>query len=239
MLTSVGAGAVSFTCTLPASDRRETSTFYLRMTPTRAVVTWLAHRLFPLVMDIRAAGLEHLPPTGPVVLASNHLTNFDVFPMQMVLPRPLFFMGKSELFHNPALGWLIRQLGAFPVRRGARDDWAIDYSAKVLAAGQLLGIFPEEMRSKGTGMRAAKTGAARLAIHANAPIVPLALTGTHRLFRAWYRSSPVTITLGAPLLPKHFDTPAALTDRLMFTIAQMLPPEYRGVYADQSQVHGP
>lgn len=125
------------------------------------------------------------------------------------------------------------RLGAFPVRRGEADGWALEHAAKVLAHGLVLGIFPEGTRTRGVGLKPGKTGAARLAIQANAPIVPVAIYGTHQLFKPWYRRSPVSITLGEPIWPAPDDDPAALTERLMRAIARMLPPEFRGMYAEQ------
>jgi 1-acyl-sn-glycerol-3-phosphate acyltransferase len=187
--------------------------------------------LFSLVGDRHTQGAENLPASGPVIVAANHLTNFDVFPLQHALPRTIFYMGKAELYRNPALDWLLRQLGSFPVQRGARDAWAIDHAEKVLRSGQVLGIFPEGSRSKGRGLRPAKTGVARLAQAVDCPILPVAIHGTQYMFRHFPRRTPVQINIGAPLYPEPSETLLALTDRVMFTLAGMLPPEARGVYS--------
>ncbi len=215
-----------------AADPRERKRYYLHMTPTRRVLTVLLTALFRLVMRIEVHGVSHLPREGGVILAANHLTNFDVFPMQIALPRPIFFMGKAELFHPWPMDALLRRLGAFPVHRGQKDAWAKFHALRVLQAGQVLGIFPEGTRSKGRGLKVGKTGAARFALQTGCPIVPLAVTGTHRVLADFPRRTPVTITLGPPLYPEPHENPLALTDRLMYTIAAMLPPELRGVYAD-------
>jgi 1-acyl-sn-glycerol-3-phosphate acyltransferase len=184
-----------------------------------------------LITSLHCRGVENLPRRGPVILAANHVTNYDVFFMQFALPRPIFFMGKAELFENPLLDTIFRQLGGFPVQRGSRDDWAIRHAQKVIEHGQVLGIFPEGKRNHGRGLRAGKTGAARLAIANDCPIVPLAVNGTHLLFRGSLRRLPITITLGPPLLPRSHESVLSLTDRLMFDLSRMLPPEQRGVYA--------
>jgi 1-acyl-sn-glycerol-3-phosphate acyltransferase len=168
---------------------------------------------------------------GPVVLAANHLTFFDVFFMQFALPRPIFYMAKAELHRNPLMDAVLRQLGSFPVERGARDEWALHHAQRVLEHGQVLGIFPEGTRGKGQGLRPAKTGAARLAMAVGCPIVPMAVMGTQRMFHRFPRRTRVSITLDQPLFPHHAETALALTDRLMFALAEMLPPEGRGVYA--------
>jgi len=185
-----------------------------------------------LVMEMRVEGLDNLPRAGPVVLAANHVTNFDVFPMQFALPRPIFFMGKAELFKNPLMDLAIRNLSGFPVNRGETDVWAMRHAAKVLAHGQTLGMFPEGTRSKGRGLKVAKTGSARLAIEAHCPILPIAIVGSDQFFKRFPRRTLVRITLLQPLLPKLGENPLALTDRLMFTLAQGLPEELRGVYTE-------
>ena len=168
---------------------------------------------------------------GPAVVAANHVTNFDVFPMQFALPRPIFFMGKAELFRFFAMDAALRNLGAFPVNRGEKDPWALAHAAQVLRYVQILGMFPEGRRSQGRGLGVAKTGAARLAIEADCPLVPMAIVGTDRFFRRFPLRAHVTITLLPPLIPNHGETPLALTDRLMFALASALPEEMRGVYA--------
>lgn len=215
-----------------ANDPRERKRYYLHMTPTRRVITFLLRQAFRAVMRLEVRGLEHFPRSGAVVLAANHLTNFDVFPMQFALPRPIFFMGKAELFRPGPVDALFRRLGGFPVYRGQQDAWAKHHALRVLLAGQVLGIFPEGTRSKGRGLKVGKTGAARFALQAACPIVPMAVDGTHRMFHDFPRRTRVRITIGEPILPRPYDNPLALTERLMYTIAAMLPPELRGVYAD-------
>jgi 1-acyl-sn-glycerol-3-phosphate acyltransferase len=183
-------------------------------------------------MDMRVEGLENWPSEGPVVLVANHVTNFDVFPIQFALPRPIFFMGKAELFKNPLMDSVLRNLSGFPVNRGENDQWAMRHAAKVLAHGQMLGMFPEGTRSKGRGLKFAKTGSARLAIEAHCPILPLAIIGSDQFFKRFPHRTRVQITLLPPLIPRPNENPLALTDRLMFSLAQGLPEEMRGVYAE-------
>jgi len=216
----------------PESDPRDKKKFYFADTPQRRTLVALARSLFRAVMEMRVEGLENLPPEGPVVLAANHVTNFDVFPMQFALPRPIFFMGKAELFKNPLMDIFLRNLSGFPVKRGDKDQWAMRHAAKILKHGQTLGMFPEGTRSKGRGLKVAKTGAARLAIEANCPILPMAVVGSDQFFKRFPRRTRVRITLLPGLMPKPSETPLALTDRLMFTLAQGLPEEMRGVYAE-------
>ena len=221
--------SAELTVTLP--DPRQKKRYYLQMTPVRRVMTPTLAAVFRLFATLEASGGENLPESGGVILAANHLTNFDVLPMQFSLARPVFFMGKAELFRNPLIDWLFRQLGGFPVYRGERDAWAVQHAERVLKSGQVLGIFPEGTRSKGKGLRTGKTGAAHLALNLGCPIVPMAVDGTQHIFRPAFRRAKVKITAGEPLFPLADESPIELTDRLMFTIASMLPPAARGVYA--------
>jgi 1-acyl-sn-glycerol-3-phosphate acyltransferase len=186
--------------------------------------------LFAFFGKIQARGIEKLPVDGAVILAANHLTNFDVFPLQFALPRPIFYMGKEELFRNPVMDVLLRQLGGFPVYRGAQDAWAIRHAERVLENGQVLGIFPEGTRNNGAGLRPAKTGIARLAQAAGCPIVPAAIHGTQYIFRRFPHRTIVRISLGDAIYPEPNETHLNLTERVMFSLAEMLPPEARGVY---------
>jgi 1-acyl-sn-glycerol-3-phosphate acyltransferase len=214
-------------------DPRQGKRYYMEDTLLRRALTALLRLIFRLFTVIKVSGVENLPQSGGVVLVANHLTEFDVFPMQFVLPRLIFFMGKAELFKNPLIDPVFRRLGGFPVYRGERDDWAVQHALRLLEHGQVLGMFPEGKRSRGRGLRTAKTGAARFAIQSGAPIVPMAVVGTDRVFRRFPRRTRVTIIVGAPIYPGKDDSPLELTDRAMFTLAQMLPRRLRGVYAER------
>lgn len=217
----------------PLPDPRDRKRYYFGDTPLRRFLTLLARFLFWLAAKWQVSGVENLPAEGPVVLVANHLTEFDMFPMQFALPRLLFFMGKAELFRNPIMDIILRQGGSFPVERGARDQWAIQHALKVLHHGQVLGIFPEGTRSRGRGLLPAKTGAARLAIEAKCPVVLMAVDGTQRVLKNFPRRTQVTLTLSEPLYPRAGEAALDFTDRLMFRLADMLPPEERGVYAER------
>ena len=216
----------------PEMDPRDKKKFYFTDTPQRRALVALARALFKLVMTMNVTGLENFPRQGPVVLAANHVTNFDVFPMQFALPRPIFFMGKAELFKNPLLDVFLRNLSGFPVNRGEKDLWAMRHAAKVLQHGQTLGMFPEGTRSKGKGLTVAKTGAARLALDAKCPIVPMAVVGSDQFFKRFPHRTQVQIIVLPPLMPRPGENSLVLTDRLMFTLAQALPEEMRGAYAE-------
>ena len=215
-------------------DPREKQNYALTTTPFRiglvATLTWA----FKLFMDLTVEGLENFPRDGAVIVAANHVTNFDVFPMQISLPRPIFYMAKDSLFKNPILAMMLRSVGAFPVDRklGSKDEWALDHARKVLENGLTLGMFPEGTRSRGEGLGLAKSGTARFAIEKQVPVIPMAIIGSDKFFREFPKRNPVTVKLCPPLIPKPNEDALAFTDRIMFTLAANLPEEMRGVYVE-------
>jgi len=216
----------------PESDPRDRKSFAFHATLFRKLLVAVLMRAFGLVMIMEVEALEHLPPDGPVVIACNHVTNFDVFPMQFSLPRPIFFMGKAELFQFPLMDLALRNLGAFPVYRGEKDAWAMRHARRVLEHGQTLGMFPEGRRNKGRGLGAAKTETARLTIETGSPVVPMIVTSTDQFFKRFPHRARVTVKLLPPLRPAPGETPLSLTDRLMFRMATSLPAELRGAYTE-------
>ena len=186
--------------------------------------------LFRSIMILDVEGKEKLPDEGPAIIAANHVTNMDVFPLQLTIQRPVFFMGKAELFENPVIHYLFRQLGAFPVYRGERDEWAIEHAKKVLNAGNLLGMFPEGTRSRGRGLKVARTGAARLAIELHCPVIPISIDGSHKFFNEFPRRNNVRVVIGDTIIAERGELPIGMTDRIMNEIARNLPDNLRGVY---------
>jgi 1-acyl-sn-glycerol-3-phosphate acyltransferase len=221
--------------TAPLPDPRDEKTYYTGMTPFRRVLQPLLLGGFRLLTRFAVSGTGQMPPSGPVILAANHLTNYDVFFLQAAIRRPIFFMGKEELFRHPAMDWGLRQFGGFPVYRSQGDEWALRQAGRVLRAGQVLGMFPEGSRSQGKGLRPAKTGVARLALAAGCPIVPVALHGTQHMFKGVSRRTLITVTFGAPVYPEQRESTLGLTDRTMFRLAELLPAELRGAYRVQPQ----
>ena len=216
----------------PYLDPRDDVAYVFHETLVRKTTVVVVGSVLKLFMVLHIDGLENLPQNGPCILAANHLSNLDVFPMQLALPRPLFFMAKAELFSNYLLSWLIRQLGAFPVHRGASDQWAIIHSHKILDKGLVLAMFPEGSRSRGKGLSVAKTGAARLAIEKNIPLIPVAIFGSQNLFKNIPHRVHVSVDICSPLYPDLDDDPLSLTDQAMFALARKLPAELKGVYAE-------
>ena len=176
---------------------------------------------------LRVRGLENVPEGG-FVLAANHTSNFDPWPLGIpFLPdRQLRFMAKAELF-NPVLAPFLRAGGAFKVRRGEGDVEAMRTAVELVREGEIVVMFPEGTRqTKGLVKRHAArphTGAARIALTAKAPLVPAAIGGTSRLLRL----GPLRVAYGPPIDLSDLDgqdikTAAKLaTERLMATIDEL------------------
>jgi 1-acyl-sn-glycerol-3-phosphate acyltransferase len=154
------------------------------------------------VWRLRAVGSEHVPRTGPLIVASNHISFFDPPALGVALPRPLHYMAKQELFDIPLFGPTIRATNAFPVDRSRGDIGAIKRTVEMLRAGNAVAIFPEGGRNK-DGQAKARPGVALLAALSGAPIVPAYIDGTHgvRQFR------PITVVFGEPFVPGEAAVP--------------------------------
>jgi 1-acyl-sn-glycerol-3-phosphate acyltransferase len=198
-----------------------------RPSPLYLAIGLLSWPVVKGLFRLRAQGLEHLP-AGGYVLAANHVSNLDPWPLGLPLfpRRYLRFMGKSELFWTP-LKQIIQAGGAFPVRRGERDLEAIDTAIQLVRDGHVVVMFPEGTRQK-KGLRKkheprAHTGAARIALGAGAPLVPAAVAGTDRLSRL----GPLRVAYGPPLDLSDLDgqdpreAAQQATDRLMAEIARL------------------
>lgn len=144
----------------------------------------------------RITGLENIPSSGGVIIAPNHISLWDPPLVGCALPRTVHFMAKEELFAIPVFNWIIRQLQAFPVKRGAADRNAIRKSIELLQQGEVLGLFPEGTRSKNGQLGEPEQGVAMIAVKAGVPIIPAAITGTNQPF---YRLPRFTVAFGKPI----------------------------------------
>lgn len=217
---------------IPADDPRIRLRYPLEETRFHRIILAAAVFFFRPLIAIKVEGGENLPASGGVIVATNHLTDIDILPVQMALTRPIFYMDKAELFQGSLAHALLRALGAFPLYRGGRDQWALQHAQYLLRAGQVVGMFPEGTRSQGRGLKVARSDAARVALAINCPILPVAIDGSPLLFKKFPRRSLVSITVCEPIYPDPGELPLALTDRLMFTLARALPVRLRGVYAE-------
>ncbi|MDI6715851.1 MAG: lysophospholipid acyltransferase family protein [Actinomycetota bacterium] len=138
--------------------------------------------IFKLLFRYEITGKQNIPKSGPVILASNHVSYVDPILIAFAgAPRPVNYMAKSELFKIPIFGSLIRALNAFPIKRGIADKGAIAHSLKVLSKGGVLLIFPEGTRQRSGNLGPAYPGVTSIALKTGAPIVPIGLIGTDKI----------------------------------------------------------
>jgi 1-acyl-sn-glycerol-3-phosphate acyltransferase len=198
-----------------------TSPFYFLAGIVTGPPVWLIFRL-------RVSGKEHIPPEGGFVLSANHLSNLDPWPLGLPLfpRRQIRFMAKAELFQLP-FGPIVKAGGAFRVRRGEGDAAAIATAVELARDGEVVAIFPEGTRRK-KGLvkkREARphTGAVRVALEAEVPLIPAAIRGTDRLSRL----GPLRVAYGTAIeLDDLRDRDAREaaeigTDRLMAAISEL------------------
>ncbi|HET9344518.1 MAG TPA: lysophospholipid acyltransferase family protein [Candidatus Limnocylindrales bacterium] len=229
----------------PAIDEEELlRTDLTPLIHTGAFVARMVSRCFTRV---RVEGaIDAVPREGPVILASNHVSNADgVIIGAWLTPRlgrRIHWLGKREMFDWPVVGWMARSGGVVPVDRGRADAEAFRLAQKVLAAGHVLMVFPEGTRSPTGELQRPKDGLAMLALRTNATIVPIGVSNTDRV---WPRGRPIpkvgghaTMRVGEPfrleeLLPEGLDRKAqksAATDLIMRRIAELLDERHRGPY---------
>jgi 1-acyl-sn-glycerol-3-phosphate acyltransferase len=162
-----------------------------------ACICWF---LFRVLFRLRIIGLENVPATGAII-APNHQSIWDIPLIGFILgSRRTHFMAKSELFQNPVFSWLIRNLLAFPVKRGAPDRTAIRYAIEILKQGDLVAIFPEGTRSKNGKLGEAEPGLALIAAKAGVPIVPVGISGSHLIFSKTKWFPCLKVKFGNPIL---------------------------------------
>ncbi|GAA1478665.1 lysophospholipid acyltransferase family protein [Nocardioides aestuarii] len=214
----------------------------------------VVHSVVPPVAKVvwrpRVTGLERVPSTGPVILASNHLSFIDSVVIPIVVPRKVVFLAKSDYFDSPGVKGALSKawfegLGMLPVDR---DDTkaaiaSLDTALEVLGRGEAFGIYPEGTRSRDGRLYRGRTGVGHLALTAGCPVVPVGLTGTQDIQPVGSRLprlASVSVTFGEPLrFEGRFDgVPAGrarreITDEIMAAIGALTGQEPAGVYNER------
>ncbi|MBP1764739.1 MAG: plsC [Firmicutes bacterium] len=147
----------------------------------------------------KVTGLDNIPKQGGVLICANHISNLDPPVIATAVPRALHYMAKEELFRLWGFGQIIRNLNAFPVRRGSADRTAIRTALGLLIAGKVVGIFPEGTRSKTGILGNPEPGVSLIAARAGVPIIPTAITGTNQIFCNGTILPQITIRFGRPI----------------------------------------
>ncbi|HEY9287206.1 MAG TPA: lysophospholipid acyltransferase family protein [Candidatus Dormibacteraeota bacterium] len=183
-------------------------------------------------------GTGHVPHSGPLLMVSNHVGAVDPAIIGAWAPRPVWFMAKAELFHG-RWAWLMRGYHAFPVIRHSPDRTALRRAFELLKQGSAVVLFPEGHRSESATLLRAEPGAGFIARRSQAPLLPLAITGTQNVLGREHvlpRRAAVSMTFGQPFsLPERNLDGSQMdhqqsADYLMTKIAQLLPLENQGAY---------
>ncbi|MFI6047385.1 lysophospholipid acyltransferase family protein [Nocardia sp. NPDC051321] len=177
------------------------------------------------VVRVTVIGREAVPKTGPVIVASNHISMLDAVFLWGALRRRAIAIAMAELWSWPVVGWLVRRLGQIPVLRRDSESGqsALSQAEQILRHGGVLLIYPEGRLVAPGEQEPYKPGVAKLALATGVPIIPVGTTGTNRVLPmrrtrgrgpAFDRSQRVTIHFGAPIDPADFDDPEKLLDQL-------------------------
>lgn len=202
--------------------------------------------LFRVVLRMRVYGLKNVPKTGGALLVCNHMHNADPVLVVAGCSRPVLFMAKAELWKVPVIRNIADMTGAFPVQRGTPDRDALRTAGQKLKDGMLVAGFPEGTRAT-SGLKEPFRGLSLVALHNDAPIIPVGIVGSsdlpgnggkqQRRTRIWPK---ITLVFGEPF---HIDriSPDGKrwraedhADAMMLEIAKLLPPAYLGIYADRA-----
>ena len=185
-------------------------------------------------------GIENFPTKGPGLIVSNHLGDMDAVLALACVPVQPDGIGKVEIYNWPIIGKLLDRYGVIWIHRGEADRKAIRCALDALAEGRLVAMAPEGRESVTGKLEEATGGAAFIALRASVPVYPIAMTGTEneRMYGSWKRlkKPEVSFSAGPPVflddLPRVREGMKPATRRIMKAIADLLPEEYRGVYAE-------
>jgi 1-acyl-sn-glycerol-3-phosphate acyltransferase len=193
-------------------------------------------------------GIENIPATGGMILASNHLSFIDSVFLPLILDRRIFFLAKSDYFNGKGFsGWATKMFmkgtGMLPIDRsgGKASEASLNTGLRVLQAGDVLGIYPEGTRSPDAKMYRGHTGVARMILEGHVPVVPVAMMDTEKVFpmgRKFPKVRRIGVVIGKPLDFSRFDglegdrfILRSITDEIMYELNQLSGQEYVDVYA--------
>ena len=207
----------------------------------------LARFCFANLGRMETRGLDCVPPYGPLIIASNHLSYTDPPVLVASIPRSLHFMAKKELFRDPVSRYAMKGFHVSPLDRSGSGFGAVKLVLQMLAEDKAVVIFPEGHRSPDHTMKEGMLGIAYLALKSQAPILPVGITGTEKI-PTWRMPLPLCrfrVSIGQPFtLPVIEGNPGkdirkGMLDMIMTRISDLLPESYQGVYASQTQAHSP
>lgn len=213
--------------------------------PIQTIFLRLLRLLIKFMLRLEVIGLENIPAAGPVVIIINHIALFDPLMVCAVSPRLVIPMAKKEAFDSPLWRPFLKLYGAIPVQRGEGDTRAVKAALQTLKQQGVVLMAPEGTRSLSYQLQPGKEGAVMIALRSEAVVVPVGITGTHRIkaHLTRFKRAPIRLAFGQPFRlastsaqgRSYRAETAAMTQELMYRLAGQLPPEFRGVYADLRQ----
>lgn len=195
--------------------------------------------MWALTGRLTVTGREAMPPYGPLLVASNHLSLNDAGTLVVALPRRIVFLAKKDLWNKPIGRFYCNAVGAVPLDRERGGGEALRYALNALQQDQAILMFPEGGISRSGQLQRARTGLAWLALKTQAPILPVGIAGSEK-FASWHMPVPLArwqVNIGTPFTPPSVEGPItrpllnSVTDMVMQRIAALLPESYRGAYA--------
>ncbi|HEY0601440.1 MAG TPA: lysophospholipid acyltransferase family protein [Herpetosiphonaceae bacterium] len=199
---------------------------------------YLLRAVVPTAIYIKVRGLHHVPKNGPCLIVGNHLSMIDPICVLAYVPRHVHFMTKAELSEQWPLSFLLPPGKPIMVHRGRADRQALRLAEQYLKGGDPVAIYAEGTRAKAGEAQEARAGVVYLASRASCPIVPVAISGTERVFSKrfpWYRRVRVEMTFGESFMLSDLGEVTRqnrdlIAQEVMARVADLLPPGYRGVY---------
>ncbi|MEA1976720.1 MAG: lysophospholipid acyltransferase family protein [Chloroflexota bacterium] len=213
------------------------------MTLTNRLVNATIKRLTRMVCRVDDGQVVRIPTQGPLIIVSNHINFIEPLVVYThLLPRPMAFFAKIESWDNKLIGWLFDMWGGIPLKRGSADVGAVRLGLAALENGTILAVAPEGTRSGDGNLMEAHPGVVTMALHSGAPLIPMAC---YRHEDFWdnithLRRTDFRIAVGHPFTLQTNDMRATrevrrqMVDEIMYQIAALLPPSYRGFYANLS-----
>nr|MBC7245226.1 1-acyl-sn-glycerol-3-phosphate acyltransferase [Chloroflexota bacterium] len=213
------------------------------MTLVQKIVLLVLRGLINILCRVDAEQLKKVPAHGPLILVANHVNFLDV-PLLFVYlqPRRVTAFAKIETWDNPILGFLFTLFDAIPLHRGEADTVAFRRALAELEAGHILAIAPEGTRSRHGRLQRGRPGAVMLALRTGAPLLPVVYYGGENFYRNLSRlqRTDFHIVVGQPFYIQANEVKITrevrwqITDEVMYQLAALLPPAYRGYYSDLS-----
>ena len=193
--------------------------------PHRVARFWAVSLLWASGVKVTVHGLENLKPDQPYVLAANHASTFDIFVLLAYIPLQFRWLAKAELFRFPLFGRSMTSCGYIPISRSSPRDWirSLNGAAQRIKNGASVVVFPEGTRSADGRVMTFKRGGIDLAVRSGQPVVPVSISGAHRVMPSKslrLTPGPIKIVIGSPMETQNLDRTAQ--DKLMSVVRETI-----------------